>query len=83
MRTKVQQAREATRDGMFLDSSMRLAIQDYWRKLANPRVLRNSRPATSKPAPSGIQLDQNPIFGLNKPAFDVAEERTRRIEPDH
>jgi hypothetical protein len=41
MRRLVEQTREATRGGTGSNSSMRLVVQRYWRKLANPGALRD------------------------------------------
>jgi hypothetical protein len=41
MRRLVEQTREATRGGTGSNSSMRLVLQRYWRKLANPGALRD------------------------------------------
>jgi hypothetical protein len=41
MKRVIEQAREATGGGTVSNSSMRLLVQRYWRRLANPGALRD------------------------------------------
>jgi hypothetical protein len=60
MRRLVEQTREATRGGTGSNSSMRLVVQRYWRKLANPGALRDHG---RHPKSSGTSVSKRRLCG--------------------